>query len=136
MWIQSFDPTLPIFQMVKEHDYNALYEAQLAERELFNYPPFCRLIRLRIRHANNIRVHEATTYLQQYLQQVFGKRVSAVIVPSVERVQAYYIREITLRIEQNAPIVEAKRRLQQAITHLMANSIAKGIQITIDIDPM
>jgi primosomal protein N' (replication factor Y) len=136
VWIQSFDPTLPIFQMVKEHDYNALYEAQLAERELFNYPPFCRLIRLRIRHANNIRVHEATTYLQQYLQQVFGKRVSAVIVPSVERVQAYYIREITLRIENNAPIAEAKRRLQQAITHLMANSIAKGIQITIDIDPM
>lgn len=136
VWIQSFDPTLPIFQMVKAHDYNALYEAQLAERELFNYPPFCRLIRLRIRHANNTRVHEATTYLQQYLQQVFGKRVSAVIVPSVERVQAYYIREITLRIEQNAPIVEAKRRLQQAITHLMANSIAKGIQITIDIDPM
>lgn len=136
VWIQSFDPTLPIFQMVKAHDYNALYEAQLAERELFNYPPFCRLIRLRIRHANNTRVHEATTYLQQYLQQVFGKRVSAVIVPSVERVQAYYIREITLRIEHNAPIVEAKRRLQQAITHLMANSIAKGIQITIDIDPM
>ncbi len=136
VWIQSFDPTLPIFQIVKAHDYNALYEAQLAERELFNYPPFCRLIRLRIRHANNTRVHEATTYLQQYLQQVFGKRVSAVIVPSVERVQAYYIREITLRIEQNAPIVEAKRRLQQAITHLMANSIAKGIQITIDIDPM
>jgi hypothetical protein len=57
-------------------------------------------------------------------------------VPSVERVQAYYIREITLRIENNAPIAEAKRRLQQAITHLMANSIAKGIQITIDIDPM
>jgi hypothetical protein len=57
-------------------------------------------------------------------------------VPSVERVQAYYIREIILRIEHNAPIVEAKRRLQQAITHLMANSIAKGIQITIDIDPM
>ena len=136
VWIQSFDPNMPIFQMVKAHDYNALYEAQLAERELFNYPPFCRLIRLRIRHANNTRVHEATTYLQQYLQQVFGKRVSAVIVPSVERVQAYYIREITLRIEQNAPIVEAKRRLQQAITHLMANSIAKGIQITIDIDPM
>ena len=136
VWIQSFDPTLPIFQMVKAHDYNALYEAQLAERELFNYPPFCRLIRLRIRHANNTRVYEATTYLQQYLQQVFGKRVSAVIVPSVERVQAYYIREITLRIEQNAPIVEAKRRLQQVITHLMANSIAKGIQITIDIDPM
>ena len=136
VWIQSFDPTLPIFQIVKAHDYNALYEAQLAERELFNYPPFCRLIRLRIRHANSTRVHEATTYLQQYLQQVFGKRVSAVIVPSVERVQAYYIREITLRIEQNAPIVEAKRRLQQAITHLMANSIAKGIQITIDIDPM
>ena len=136
VWIQSFDPNMPIFQMVKAHDYNALYEAQLAERELFNYPPFCRLIRLRIRHANNTRVHEATTYLQQYLQQVFGKRVSAVIVPSVERVQAYYIREITLRIEQNAPIVEAKRRLQQAITHLMANSIAKGIQIIIDIDPM
>ena len=88
-----------------------------------------------MRDHNGVRVQTATTQLQAYLQQIFGNRVSAVIVPSVERVQAYTIRELTLRVENNANIAEAKRRLKQAIDHIWSMSSNKNVKIIIDVDP-
>jgi hypothetical protein len=89
-----------------------------------------------MRDHNSVRVHTATTQLQQYLTRIFGTRVSAVIIPSVERVQAYTIRELTLRIEAGANIKEAKRRLKEAIDHVWAIGQNKNVKLIIDVDPI
>ena len=136
VWIQTFDPCHAVLAMVEQHDYEALYRQQIAERELFRYPPFYRLIRMQLRDHNALRVHTAATQLQTYLQRIFGERVSAVIIPSVERVQAYTLRELTLRIEANANRTEAKRRLKEAIDHVWSISSNKNVKITIDVDPI
>jgi primosomal protein N' (replication factor Y) len=136
VWIQSFDPTNVVLQLVKKHDYKALYDQQIAERKLFNYPPFYRVIRIQMKDHNGVRVHRVATELQGYLQQIFGPRVSAVIIPSIERVQAYTIRELTLRVEQTANMQEAKRRLQEAIDHLWAMPDIKNVKVIIDVDTL
>ena len=136
VWIQTFDPSNQVLAMVQRHDYQALYDQQMAEREVFCYPPFHRLIRLQLRHAQRALVDSVTIQLQAHLTRIFGKRVSAVIVPSVERVQAYYIRELTLRIESGANMAEAKRRLKEAIDHIWSISSNKNVKIIIDIDPL
>ena len=136
VWIQSFAPTHAVLGMVKKHDYQALYEQQIAERQTFHYPPFHRLIRLQLRDHNGVRVHRVATDMQTYLTRIFGARVSGVVIPSVERVQAYTIRELTLRIEQTANIAEAKRRLQQCIDEVWSIPSNKNTKIIIDIDPV
>ena len=136
VWIQTFDTHNVLLEMVGKHDYCALYEQQVAERELFRYPPFHRIIRLQLRHANSAHVHATATQLQVYLTKIFGNRVSAVIIPSVERVQAYYMRELTLRIENGANIAEAKRRLKEAIDYIFSISSNKNTKLIIDVDPL
>ncbi len=136
VWIQTFDPENKMLQLVKTHDYVALYNQQLTEREMFHYPPFHRIIRLQLRHAKQAQVHTTATQLQAHLARIFGRRVSAVIIPSVERVQAYYIRELTLRIEAGANIAEAKRRLNEAIEYIFSMKSNKNVKIIIDIDPI
>ena len=136
VWIQTFDPENKMLQLVKTHDYVALYNQQLTEREMFHYPPFHRLIRLQLRHAKQAQVHTTATQLQAYLARIFGRRVSAVIIPSVERVQAYYIRELTLRIEVGANIAEAKRRLNEAIEYIFSMKSNKNVKIILDVDPI
>ena len=136
VWIQTFDPKNRILELVQHHDYEELYEQQIAERQLFHYPPFHRLIRLQMRDHNGVRVHRVATELQTYLTRIFGRRVSAVIIPSVERVQAYTIRELTLRIENNAHIAEAKRRIREAIDQVWSIPSNKNTKIIIDIDPL
>ena len=143
VWIQTFDPKNAVLDFVKQHDYIALYNHQIAERKLFNYPPFYRVIRLQLRDHNSARVQRVTSELQACLARIFGHRVSGVIIPSVERVQAYTIRELTLRIEQGANINEAKRKLQQAIDQVFSMSYPDGTitssnkntKIIADIDP-
>ncbi len=136
VWIQTFDPSNAVLGMVQQHDYNALYQQQIKERELFHYPPFHRVIRLRLKDHNSARVQAAAEQLQAYLKQIFGNRVSAVIIPSIERVQAYTLRELTLRIESGANMAEAKRRVQEAIDHISSMKSNKNTKIIIDIDPI
>jgi len=136
VWIQTFDPSNAVLQLVRRHDYQAMYDQQIAEREMFRYPPFYRLVRIQMRDHNGALVHRLATVLQAYLTKIFSTRVSAVIVPSVERVQAYTIRELNLRIEQNANIAEAKRRLQEAITYIYSMKSYRNVKIIIDVDPL
>ena len=133
--IQTFDTSNKVLEMVQTHDYNALYTHQIAERQLFNYPPFYRVIRLQLRDHNAVRVHRVATQLQTNLSRIFGPRVSGVIIPSVERVQAYTLRELTLRIENTASVAEAKRRLKQCIEQFFSISSNKNTKLIIDIDP-
>lgn len=136
VWIQTFDPKNVVLGMVQAHDYKALYDHQIAERKLFNYPPFYRVIRLQLRDHNGMRVHRVATELQTHLTRIFAHRVSGVIIPSVERVQAYTIRELTLRIESTANMTEAKRRLKEGIEHIFSIPSNKNTKLIIDIDPL
>lgn len=136
VWIQTFAPDNTVMNIVQKHDYKTLYEQQIAERKTFHYPPFHRLIRLQLKDHNGVRVHSVATQLQTRLAQIFGKRVSGVITPSIERIQAYTIRELTLRIEAGASITEAKRRLQEAIDYVFSVPTNKNVKINIDVDPV
>ncbi len=136
VWIQTFDTKNVVLGMVQNHDYTALYNHQIADRETFHYPPFHRIIRVQLRDHNAVRVQSVAMQLQMHLNQVFGTRISSVIIPPVERVQAYTIRELNLRIEQGANITEAKRRLKESIDYILSKSTNKNVKIIIDCDPI
>ena len=89
-----------------------------------------------MRDHNSSRVESFARALQQHLTKIFDKRVSAVIVPSVERVQAYTLRELTLRIEQGANMAEAKRRIKEAIDYISSMKSNKNVKVILDVDPI
>ena len=136
VWIQTFAPQNAVLQMVQNHDYQALYLNQIAEREMFQYPPFHRIIRVQLRDHNAVRVQACAMQLQSRLNRIFGKRISPVVIPAVERIQAYTIRELNLRIEQGANMAEAKRRLKEAIDYILSISSYKNVRVIIDCDPL
>ncbi|MBB1076080.1 primosomal protein N' [Rhodoferax sp. 4810] len=40
MWVQTFHPTHPLYEALKQHDYPAFAQSQLVEREQAGMPPF------------------------------------------------------------------------------------------------
>ena len=134
--IQTFNPKNPVFEFLKTHDYEGLYSQQIAERELFKYPPYQRLIMLTLRHRDLGRLDAAATLLQQRLQQSFGERVSGVIIPSVTKVSNQWVRQIRLRIETTANIARAKALVKEHITFVQQHEKCKGTIILPDVDPM
>ena len=134
--IQTFNPKNPVFEYLKTHDYEGLYKQQIAERELFKYPPYQRLIMLTLRHRDLGRLDTAATLLQQRLQQSFGERVSGVIIPSVTKVSNQWVRQIRLRVETIANIARAKEILKEHIAWVQKQDSCKGTIILPDVDPM
>ena len=134
--IQTFNPKNPVFEYLKAHDYEGLYKQQIAERELFKYPPYQRLIMLTLRHRDLGRLDAAATVLQQRLQQSFGDRVSGVIIPSVTKVSNQWVRQIRLRVETSANIARAKALLKEHIAFVQQQGNCKGTVILPDVDPM
>ncbi len=61
MWVQTWNPTHPIFAALRTHDYDAFAAAQLAERKAAGLPPFASLALLR---AEGRTAAVATAFLQ------------------------------------------------------------------------
>ena len=134
--IQTFNTKNPVFGYLQAHDYEGLYKQQIAEREVFKYPPHQRLIMLTLRHRDLGRLEAAATLLQQRLQQSFGERVSGVIIPSVTKVSNQWVRQIRLRVETSANIARAKALLKEHIIFVQQQEKCKGTIILPDVDPM
>ena len=134
--IQTFDPKNSLYQHLIAHDYQGLYSEQIAERKAFGFPPYHRMIMLTLKHRDMQRLTAASDTLHQRLQQVFGSRVSGVILPSVARTQNMYVRQIRLTIEANANIVRAKELVREHIGFVQQQSACKGTIILPDVDPM
>ena len=134
--IQTFDPKNSLYQHLIQHDYQGLYAEQIAERKAFGFPPYHRMIMLTLKHRDIDRLATASRLLQQQLQQVFGTRVSGVILPSVARTQNMYVRQIRLTIEANANIARAKEMVREQIMFVQQQTTCKGTIILPDVDPM
>ena len=73
------------------NDYAALYAEQAIERELFRYPPFCRLIYVYMRGRDEAAVVHAAEAMAQGMRRCFAERVLGPEAPAVARVQSLHI---------------------------------------------
>lgn len=134
--LQTSNPENMVIQKVVEHDYAGLYQNQIAEREMFRYPPYFRLLQIEIKHRDVHKLDEAAKQLAANLQHIFGNRCSQVVIPVIGRIQNLYIRQILLRIEVAASVVKAKELLRNQIEWLHQNSDYKETIISVDVDPV
>lgn len=136
VYIQTSESGHPVFAWLQQHDYEALYEAQIQERRLFRYPPFYRLITVIIRHRETSRLDTAARVLQERLRAVFGMRCSNVVIPQVSRVQNMHQRTLLLKIEREAGVRKAKEMLAAEIRSMQQLPQCKGVAVHCDVDPV
>jgi primosomal protein N' (replication factor Y) len=134
--IQAFNPSHAILGMVLEHNYEAMYQSQLVERERFNYPPFCRIVQLSVRHVNADLINKAADELAKRLRALFGKRVLGPEYPTVSRIRNQYLKNILIKFEKGIPLPKAKEEIRNAIMKLNAHPDYKPVRVVIDVDPM
>ena len=66
--IQTIQPTHPVLQLVKQHDYKKLYTEEIEKRKQFFYPPFSRLIHLTFKHKIKEVVERAAHFFADALK--------------------------------------------------------------------
>lgn len=134
--IQAYSPSHPILDMVFQHNYKAMYHSQIIERERFNYPPFCRIVQLTLRHVNADLINKAADELAKKLRKLFGNRVLGPEYPLVSRIRNQYLKNILLKFEKGISLPDAKAEIKDAIVKLNSNADYKAIRVVIDVDPM
>ncbi|MGM0503871.1 MAG: replication restart helicase PriA [Bacteroidota bacterium] len=134
--IQTSHPEHQILQFVLDNKYQEMYKSQLLERKNFNYPPFCRLIYISIKHKKADVVDKSANQLANNLKKIFGKRVLGPESPVISRIQNMYIKKILIKIERQRSFQKAKTLLEEQIIQLVTTDSYKTIQISIDIDPV
>jgi primosomal protein N' (replication factor Y) len=133
--IQTSDPTNRIIRLILRHDYENMFRMQAEERKVFNYPPFCRMIKLTIRHKERAQVNYYSDMLGSELKSHFGKRVLGPESAVIPMVQLWYIKTILIKIEREKPAGRAKQLIMEAIERIEKQKGASGLRIGIDVDP-
>lgn len=135
--IQTVKTGHPVLQFVVHHDYGSFYEAEIAERERFSYPPFTRLIRLVLKHRKQEVVRDAASSLAQMLSPLFGERLLGPSPPPVSRVRNYYLMDFLIKLSRNtAALAEAKHKIREKINHLQAQPRFRRVYVICDVDCM
>ncbi len=133
--IQTSDPDNKLIRMMLRHDYKNMYELQVGERKIFNYPPFCRMIRISLKHKSRGELNEFAGVLGNDLKTIFGQRVLGPEYPIISQIQLWYIKAIIIKIEKEKSIQKAREMIREALNRLEQRKGAAAIRIVIDVDP-
>jgi primosomal protein N' (replication factor Y) len=133
--IQTFQPKHPIIQQVINNNYKGMYKRELSLRDEYQYPPYFKLLKLVLKHADRDKLIDAATIFGEILQQTFGTRVLGPEFPGIPRIRNRYINHLFIKVEQKASIKKAKDLLQKKILDFRQNKEYGSVQIFIDVDP-
>lgn len=126
----------PIIPQVIANDYEGMVAGQLAERQMFHYPPYYRLVYVYLKNRNETLLDLMAQTMGTKLRAVFGNRVLGPDKPPVARVQTLFIRKIVLKIETNAPMARARELLVQVQKEMLMEDRFKSLIVYYDVDPM
>lgn len=126
----------PILAQVMANDYEAMAASQLAERELFHYPPYYRLIYVYLKHRDEQLLDEAARTMAERLRQHFGSRLLGPDKPPVARIQTLFIRKMMLKVEVSAPLSRARQLLLEVQKEMLSDPRYKSLLVYYDVDPM
>lgn len=126
----------PLISQVIAHDYEGMVGGQLAERQMFHYPPYYRLVYVFLKNRNESLLDLMAQTMTGKLRAVFGNRVLGPDKPPVARVQTLFIRKIVVKIEMNAPMAKARELLLRVQNEMLAEDRFKSLIVYYDVDPM
>ena len=132
--IQTADATQPVYRFILRNDYEGFYHSQISERRLFNYPPFTRLISIKLKHKDEQKVELAALTLSQLLRHSLGNKVLGPNKPIVSRVQQLHIREILLKLDHTFTPAQVRGIIKSAESHLKENNNFKHVPLHYDVD--
>lgn len=134
--LQTKSPQLPVIAQVVRNDCENFFADLIEERRTFNYPPFCHLIYVFLKHRDDFMVASASMRLSDILRGWFGARVLGPDKPSVAKVKTLNIRKIMLKLENGIDLAKVRLYLRKAQAMMEQDKKYRSVQIYFDVDPL
>lgn len=134
--LQTKSPQLPVIAQVVRNDCENFFADLIEERRTFNYPPFCHLIYVFLKHRDDFMVASASMRLSDILRGWFGARVLGPDKPSVAKVKTLNIRKIMLKLENGIDLAKVRLYLRKAQAMMEQDKKYRSVHIYFDVDPL
>ena len=121
--------------MIK-HDYENFYSEQMPIRRQYAYPPYFRLIMIRLRHKDCAVLNVAADYLARQMRSVFKNYVIGPEYPVVSRVKNQFIKQLLIKVDRNANSKRAKELIKSIIDDFGHNQEYRSVVVSVDVDPI
>ena len=134
--LQTFQPEHPAVRLAAQHDYERFYDEEIVNREEVGYPPFARLVTVRVHSGAEADARNATQHLADTARQHAAVRDGAVQIlgpapAPLARLRGRYHYRLLLK--------STDRKLLRSVAALLASRIDQGLaptHATLDIDPL
>ena len=127
--VQTYSPEHPVIDTVKTHDYDSFSTAELAQRQELNYPPYGKLILIKLSSIDEYEVRHAAEILTDVLIDTLSSEYN-ILGPapaSIMRVARRYRWQILIKFPLNNDVPD----LDMLRLHL-----PRSVSMTIDVDPI
>ncbi len=135
VFIQTSQSGHPVLSFVMLNDYSTFFNNAIDERRQYNYPPFCRMVNLYLRHADSEVVSKAANILADRLRPHLGKALLGPVFPMVPRVKNLHIRQLIFKLEKNNLLGATKRFILENALVLVKEPGMGRLLISFDVDP-
>ena len=88
--IQTYNIDHNILKHVSSNNYKKMFEEQTYQRRIYKYPPYCRLIKITLKHRDFNLINISSEWLKKSLFQVFGNNVLGPEFSMVPRLRNLY----------------------------------------------
>lgn len=133
--LQTKSPELPVIQQVIQNDYEQLYCDQLAERQLFRYPPYYRLIYVYLKHRKEEVLELAADLMAMQLRSGLGNRVLGPDKPPIARIQTLFIKKMIVKVEHKTSLSKVRDYLLAVQQVMISDERFRSLVIYYDVDP-
>lgn len=132
--IQTYNPNHNTIQQVTHNNYVGMYKEQVYERQIFNYPPYYRLIKITLKHKDFEKVKESAMWLYQVLAQNMKIPVLGPEEPMINRIRNEYLRTILIKIPENVSQTETKKTIQKILNSFDVIPQYRSVKRTVNVD--
>ena len=134
--IQTYEPSHPVLQDVLRNDFKGLYDKQMLIRQQFGYPPFYRIVMIRLKHKDYQKLNPAATALASMLRPVFKQDLLGPEYPMVSRIKNLYIKQMMVKFNREHNAQQVKELIMKQVRLFQLHPDYKSIIVQIDVDPM
>ena len=134
--IQTREPEHPVYTRLQGSDDADL----LAERRLFGYPPYTRLVHVTLKDSNEKRLEFLSKELRNALLAAFSEAdtppaVVGPYAPAVDRIAGESIRQIRVTFARNRALTSLKKTLEKTLLSF-GKERKYTAHLAVDVDPV
>ena len=134
--IQTYEPSHPVLQDVLRNDFKGLYAKQMVTRRQFGYPPFYRIVMIRLKHKDFQKLNPAATELASMLRPIFKQDLLGPEYPIVSRIKNLYIKQMMVKFNREHNAQQVKELIMKQVHLFQLLPDYKSVIVQIDVDPM